>query len=179
MTVYVKLVDDVVAVKSYVEQEGFDAAPEDTYVGYIKQTDGSYKAPSDLTFNKELVREHAEVLIDHGTIINGIQFSCDENSIRRLSEVMDGFTVGLPEAVQNRTMMVSGVLLELDTLEKVKIFYNAAITYRSKIIKRSEEIQRCLDDLLNRIPQLEITSEILWDTSKTLAEIAEELAAGR
>ncbi len=123
------------------------------------------------------VSNHAEVLIEQGTQINGIQFKCDERSVERLREVIDGFKAGLPEASQTKAMTQAGVLLEFDTQEKAQALYNAACVYRSKIITRSAEIQNELDQLQQDHPQINVTSATLWDVSKTFAEAKAALPA--
>jgi hypothetical protein len=113
--------------------------------------------------NRTKVRAKAEQLIKQGTQINGRQFKTDQASVSRLREMLDGFDAGLPEASQVKACTAEGVLLVLDTQEKVQALYHAAIKYRAGIVTRSAEIQQ-----LDPIP--DPSQDALWDLTKTLPE---------
>ncbi|SDQ99912.1 hypothetical protein [Pseudovibrio sp. Tun.PSC04-5.I4] len=110
------------------------------------------------------VSQYAEILIDQGTQINGIQFKTDLESVSRLKEMLDGFDAGLPEASAVKAITSAGVLLELDSRGKVEALYHAAIRYRAGIVTRSAEIQQ-----LPVIP--DPSNGTLWDLTKPLADI--------
>ncbi|KZK97945.1 MULTISPECIES: hypothetical protein [unclassified Pseudovibrio] len=121
------------------------------------------------TFEATDVSEEAERRIQTGTQINGTQFKTDLESVGRLSEMLDGFDAGLPEASQVKAVTAEGVLLVLDTREKVQALYHAAIKYRASIVTRSAQIQQ-----LDPVP--DPSQDILWDLTKTLSEAMEELS---
>ncbi|KZL10720.1 hypothetical protein [Pseudovibrio sp. Ad26] len=112
---------------------------------------------------RQIVSDEAERRIEQGTQINGTQFKTDQASVSRLREMLDGFGAGLPEASQVKACTAEGVLLVLDTQEKVQTLYHAAIKYRAGIVTRSAEIQQ-----LDPIP--DPSKDPLWDLTKTLPE---------
>ncbi|WP_057464373.1 hypothetical protein [Pseudovibrio sp. POLY-S9] len=122
-----------------------------------------YEEPSRV-FDALDVSLEAEKRIEVGTQINGHQFKTDQASVSRLREMLDGFEAGLPEASQVKACTAEGVLLVLDTQEKVQALYHAAIKYRAGIVTRSAEIQQ-----LDPIP--DPSQDILWDLSKPLTKI--------
>ncbi|MGH0004065.1 hypothetical protein ACQU0X_28675 [Pseudovibrio ascidiaceicola] len=131
------------------------------------QDDCGVRAEAE-TFSRVTVSKEAEKRIEAGTQINGHQFKTDQDSVSRLREMLDGFGAGLPEASQVKACTAEGVLLVLDTEEKVQALYHAAIKYRAGIVTRSAEIQQ-----LNPIP--DPSQDALWDLSKTLPEALAEL----
>ncbi|QUS59214.1 hypothetical protein [Pseudovibrio brasiliensis] len=118
--------------------------------------------------DKQSVRDYAEFLIEQGTLINGVMFRTNAESVNRLREMLDAYDAGLPEALNFQALTANGEMLELDTREKVVGLYHAAIRYRAGIVTRSAEIQK-----LASIPDPEQTA--LWDLSKPLENILDDL----
>ncbi len=127
----------------------------------VKYLDGSFVTNFEAQFSAYDVSLEAERRIEAGTHINGTQFKTDQASVSRLREMLDGFGAGLPEASQVKACTAEGVLLVLDTQEKVQALYHAAIKYRAGIVTRSAEIQQ-----LDPIP--DPSKDPLWDLTKTL-----------
>lgn len=113
-------------------------------------------------FDAHDIRQHAEDLIEAGTVINGIQFKTNEKSLQRLRELLDGWVIDLYN--ENSPCIYTtndGDLLTFTNDAQVKEIYHAAISYRSHILQRSAQLQN-MDPIPNP------NTEGLWTKTSPL-----------
>ncbi len=91
--------------------------------------------------DKRSVSMEAERRINEGTLINGIRFRCDTDSISRLEGLVRGGDHGKigPEGKTYKTS--AGVDITFTTKEQVQAVLNTADDHRDWILERSAQIQ--------------------------------------
>ncbi|MGG9999752.1 hypothetical protein ACQU0X_06700 [Pseudovibrio ascidiaceicola] len=141
---WIKIIGNEVSEVSYASESAsdgwFEVTDQDVAPGYIRNEDGSYSLPLTL-FAAHHVRDEAERLINQGTLINGVQFRCDTDSISRLEGLVRGFereAIG-PEGKTYKTS--AGVDITFTTKAQVQAVLNVADDYRDWILERSAQIQ--------------------------------------
>ncbi|WP_208989240.1 hypothetical protein, partial [Pseudovibrio sp. POLY-S9] len=120
--------------------------------------------PQEPLIDRRRVALQAELRIEKGSKINGIQFRCDDKSLRRLNALLRGFERGAvkPEGVTYETQ--AGDLITFKTKAEVEFMLNAAEDFESAMLERSAQLQQ-----LDPIP--DPTQSVHWDLTKTLDEI--------
>ncbi|MFS8180904.1 hypothetical protein ACMG4P_05005 [Pseudovibrio denitrificans] len=163
---------DVVTEVSYASEDanqGWQPTDQVVYPGDLVNGDGTFsRSQASSAWSRLSVAEEAEQRIEMGTQINGIQFRCDDKSLRRLNALLRGFdrdAIGLEGKTYETA---AGVPITFTSKAEVEFVLNSAEDFELALLERSAEIQQ-----LDLIP--DPSQDLLWDLTKTLPEIIEEL----
>ncbi len=164
--------NQVVVELSYAKEDpvsGWIETAGAPLIGYRDNGDGTFsRVPVTKVATRQNVSDEAERRIEAGTVINRIQFRCDDKSLRRLGALVRGFdrdAIG-PEGKTYQT--AAGVLITFVTKEDAEVVLNAAEDFESAILERSAQLQQ-----FDPIP--DPAQDALWDVTKSISEALEEL----